>query len=67
MHLLANAAKGLFERRHVVNDLLVAAGDRTDLLANLDYIAGAEAFLRREDYGTTPVTYRDNPVLVEDG
>jgi hypothetical protein len=51
----------------VANDLLVAVSYRTDLLANLDYIPGAEALPWCQHYRTTPMTDRDNPFLVEDG
>jgi hypothetical protein len=67
MHSLANAVKGLLQRRHVVNDLLVAVSYRTDLLANLNHITGTEALLGCQYYSTTPMTDRDNLFLVEDG
>jgi hypothetical protein len=51
----------------VVNDLRVAVSYRTDLLASLDYIAGAEAVVWCQHYRTTPMTDRDNPFLVEGG
>jgi hypothetical protein len=66
VHLLANAAKGLLQRRNMMNNLLLAVSYRTGLLANLNYIAGAEVLLWCQHYRTTPVTYRDNPFLVED-
>lgn len=50
----------------MVTDLFLTVSYRTDLLANLDHITGAEALLRCQHYRTTPMTDRDNPVLVQD-